>query len=338
MNDVVRDATQSLVTGARPDQSAIAAVFEALLSGEVDPVLTSAFLTALRARGETVDDVVAGAQVMRAHARLVDAPPDVVDTCGTGGLSSPSFNTSTAAAIAAAAAGAVVAKHGNRSTPPKTGSADVLEALGVNLTASDAQIARCFNDARVAFLFAQSHHAAVRYVAPVRRQLGFRTIFNLLGPLANPAGASRQLLGVSDAAWAERFLEALARLGTRRAWVVHGLDGLDEITTCAASRVHELADGSSRVFELSPEDFGLKRSLPEDIVGGSVDENSDAIRRVFEGEPGPFADLVIVNAAAALIVSELETQPMAAASRVRRVLESGAASETLSALRAASHA
>jgi anthranilate phosphoribosyltransferase len=343
VSEAVRSVIGLLVNGDttgrdRPDQAAMVAAFEAILKGEAEPALIASFLTALSVRGETADDIIAGARVMRAHLRPVKAPKGVVDTCGTGGLPWVSLNTSTAAAFVAAGAGAAVAKHGNRSVPPKTGSADVLEALGVNLSPSDAQLEAAFDQARVAFLFAPAHHAAMKHVAPIRKALGIRTIFNLLGPLANPAGASRQVLGVFNAHWVEPYARALQSLGSERAWVVHGLDGMDEISTTGPTRVVELRDGALRLFELTPEDMGVARATLDDLRGGSPAYNAEAVRRVLAGEPGPFADLVAVNAGAAILVAGLEPDLKAAIARAREAIANGRALAALDGLKAATHA
>lgn len=337
MSDAVRNCLHELVDGGRPDAGRMGSAFEAILGGETEPALIAAFLTALRMRGEGVDDIVAGARVMRDRARLVSAPAGAVDTCGTGGLTWVSLNTSTAAAFVAAGAGAIVAKHGNRSVPPKTGSADVLEALGVNLNTTDAQIDACFQKAGAAFLFAPAHHSAMKHVAPVRKLLGIRTIFNLLGPLANPAGARRQVLGVYSESWVVPYARALRDLGAERAWVVHGRDGLDEISTTATTLVAEATPDGVRTFELAPADFGVAPASLDDLRGGSPAENADAVRRVLVGQPGPFADLVTVNAAATLVVAGLAADVREGAAMARAAIASGKAMAAFEALKAASH-
>jgi anthranilate phosphoribosyltransferase len=337
VSDPVRSALHCLVAGDRPDQDAVASALESILRGECDAALIAAFLTALSLRGERTEDIVAGARVMRAHLRPAPAPEGVIDTCGTGGLAWVSLNTSTAAAFVAAGAGATVAKHGNRSVPPKTGSADVLEALGVNLTPSDAQIEACFSSANLAFLFAPAHHAAMKHVGPVRRLLGIRTLFNLLGPLANPAGARRQLLGVYDPAWLEPYANALRELGSRHAMVVHGLDGMDEISTSGPTRIVELKEGDLTIRQMLPEDLGLTRSRLEDLRGGSASENAQALASVLAGAPGPFADLVSVNAGAAVYLAGLAEDLREGLHLARLSISSGRAMAALDALRAASH-
>ncbi len=337
MSDTVRNAVGRIADGQPLDAGALTAAFEAILSGDAEPALIAAFLMGLRMRGETSEDILAGASVMRAHARKVAAPDGVIDTCGTGGLGWTSLNTSTASALVAAGAGAVVAKHGNRSVPPKTGSADVLEALGVNLTPSDDQIAACFARARVAFLFAPAHHSAMKHVAPVRKTLGVRTIFNLLGPLSNQAGARRQVLGVFDARWVEPYAQALIGLGSERAFVVHGRDGLDEISTIGTTLVAEIQNGSWRTYELQPEALGLQRVGIDVLRGGDPAANAAALTRTLNGEPGPFADLVAANAAAALVVAGLAADLKDGVGLARRSIAEGKAAEALAQLKAASN-
>lgn len=336
MSEPVRNAIALLADGRRPTPAEMTQAFEAILAGAADPALIAAFLMGLRTRGETVDDMVAGARVMRAHARKVEAPPGAIDTCGTGGLGWTSLNTSTAVAIVAASAGAIVAKHGNRSRS-KAGSADVLEALGVNLSPSDDQLQACFRDAGVAFMFAPAHHAAMKHVAPVRTSLGLRTIFNMLGPLANPAGVRRQVLGVFAPEWVGAFADALLSLGAERAMVVHGVDGMDEISTTGATLVAEVKDGAIRMQDLTPERMGVKRAKLDDLRGGTAAENAEALKRVLAGEPGPFADLVAVNAGAAILVAGVSDTLLDGIARARDALASGKAIKTLDALRRASH-
>ena len=260
------------------------------------------FLLALKARGETAEEIVAAAEAMRAKAILVEAPLDAIDTCGTGGDGADTFNISTAAALIVAGCGLPVAKHGNRSASSRSGSSDVLAALGVNIHAGEAIIARCITDAKVGFMFAAYHHRSVAHVAAVRKKLGVRTIFNALGPLANPAGAKRQLLGVYDRALTGVIAEALGMLGAERAWVVAGSDGLDELTTTAISFVSEINDGAVRHFTIAPEDAGLPRATAADLKGGDPEDNAKALRRLLGGESGPYRDIAVLNAAAALIV------------------------------------
>lgn len=336
MSDAVRNAVNKLAAGERPGQAEIGKAFEDILSGAAEPSLIAAFLMGLRTRGETVDDIIAGARVLRANVRPVKAPEGAIDTCGTGGLGWTSLNTSTAAAFVAAGAGAKVAKHGNRSKS-KAGSADVLEALGVNLSPTDAQMEASFRDAGLAFMFAPAHHSAMKHVAPVRAALGIRTIFNMLGPLANPAGVKRQVLGVFAPEWVEPFAQALQGLGSEVAFVVHGRDGLDEISTTGPTVVGELRNGLVRVYEITPENLGLKRASLDALRGGTVSENAAAVLRVLDNEQGPFADLVVANVAGALVVAGLAANLRDGAEAARAAIQSGKAAAALEALRRASN-
>lgn len=332
MSEAVKSIISELADGLTPTGSALESAFDAILSGTSDPVQISAFLMGLRMKGETVDDLLAGARVMRAHARKVEAPPNVVDTCGTGGLPFISLNTSTAAAIVAAAAGAVVAKHGNRSVPPKTGSADVLEALGVNLNVSEGQLAQCLEQAGIAFMFAQAHHSAMRHVAPVRKTLGIRTIFNLLGPLSNPAGAKFQVMGVFDKSWSEKMASVLNALGAQHAWIVHGEDGLDEITTTGETFVVEIKEGNLSSFSVTPESVGLQRHSLDTIKGGNVAFNADAIKAILSGEKNAFRDIVALNAGASLFVCGVASSYAEGVEIALAAIDSGKAAETLATL------
>lgn len=336
MSDAVRLVVAKLADRGHPAPDEMAAAFEAILAGEAEPSLIAAFLMGLRTRGETAEDIIAGARVMRKHARAVKAPEGAIDTCGTGGIGWTSLNTSTAVAIVAAGAGAVVAKHGNRSKS-KAGSADVLETLGVNLSPSDEQLQACFKQARVAFMFAPAHHAAMKHVAPVRAALGIRTIFNMLGPLANPAGVKRQVLGVFAPEWVTPFADALLALGVERALVVHGIDGMDEISTTGATLVADIKDGAVRTQDLTPERMGLKRATLDQLRGGTVAENAEALSRVLDGEPGPFADLVLANAGAAILVAGLTDSLLDGIELARRSISSGRAMASLDALKRASN-
>lgn len=277
--------------------------FEIILNGQATTAQIGAFLGMLRVRGETIDEIAAGVSVMRANAEKVKAPTHALDTCGTGGDASGSYNISTAVALVAAACGAHVAKHGNKALSSKSGSAEVLEALGVKLTLSPPALSQCINDVGIGFLFAPNHHAAMRHVGPSRAELGFRTIFNLLGPLSNPAGANRQLLGVFDKQWVEPLAHVLKKLGSERAWVVHGSDGMDELTTTGPSTVASLRKGEVKVFEITPEDAGLTRAKPADLVGGTPHENAQAMTALLDGASGAYRDIVLLNTAAALMVA-----------------------------------
>ncbi len=336
MSDAVRNAVKKLAEGERPTPDEIGASFQAILTGEAEPALIAAFLMGLRTHGETVEDIVAGVRVMRANMVPANAPEGAIDTCGTGGLSWTSLNTSTAVAFVAAGAGVVVAKHGNRSKS-RAGSADVLEALGVNLAPTTAQIEASFRDAGLAFMFAQQHHTAMKHVAPVRQALGMRTIFNMLGPLANPAGVKRQVMGVFAPEWVEPVARAMLSLGAERAMVVHGLDGMDEISTTGTTLVAEIKDGAVRLQDLSPERLGVPRASLDQLRGGTVAENAAALTRLLEGEAGPFADLVAVNAGAAIHVAGKADTLLHGIEAARASIASGKARAALEALKRASH-
>ena len=336
MSDAVRSAVSKLASGGRPNPDEIGAAFHAILAGEAETALIAAFLMGLRMKGETVEDIVAGVKVMRATMRGANAPAGAIDTCGTGGLSWTSLNTSTAVSLVAAGAGVVVAKHGNRSKS-RAGSADVLEALGVNLSPSDAQIEASFREAGVAFMFAQQHHTAMKHVAPVRQALGMRTIFNMLGPLANPAGVKRQVMGVFAPEWVEPVAKAMLSLGAERAMVVHGLDGMDEISTTGATLAAEIKDGAVQVYEITPEQLDIPRANIDSLRGGTVAENAESLKRVLGGEAGAFADLVAVNAGAAIMVAGLSDTIADGIAKARGSISSGKATAALDALRRASN-
>lgn len=300
----MRPAISALASGRLPAPEALEYAFDALMDGEADLAEIGGFLIGLAAVGENPAVLAMGARAMRARMRTITAPENAIDTCGTGGDARGTWNISTAAALVAASAGVIVAKHGNKAASSKSGSAEVLEASGVNLMASPEQIERALREAGVAFLFAQAHHGAVRHVAPARKTLGVRTVFNLLGPLSNPAGTRRQLLGVFDRRWLVPVAEALRDLGAERAWIVHGADGLDEITTTAETHIASLeTDGSVREFTITPEDAGLRRASLDELKGGEPAENAAALRRLLDGEAGAYRDIVLFNASAALVVA-----------------------------------
>ena len=311
------------------DRETLEGAFDMLLSGEASPEETGAFLMGLTVRGETADELTAGATIMRQHARKVHVEGPVLDTCGTGGLTWKSLNTSTASAIVIAACGGRVAKHGNRSVPPKSGSADVLEALGVNLDIDEETFLNCLDGAGVAFLYARSHHSAMRHVAPVRSKLGIRTIFNLLGPLSNPASAEYQVLGVPAPEWVRPMAETLNRLGTQRAWVVHGLDGIDEISIAGTTKVCEVKDGELREFEITPADAGLDTSPLSTLEGSSVQENALALTDLLDGNEGPFRDVVLLNAAAGLHVFGKADSLKEGVAMAAEAIDTGRARDTL---------
>jgi anthranilate phosphoribosyltransferase len=306
--------------------------FEIIMSGDATPSQMGGFLMALRVRGETVDEIAGAAKVMRAKALSVKAPRGAIDTCGTGGDASGTYNISTGAALVVAAAEVPVAKHGNRALSSKSGSADVLAALGVNIEADMALVEKSINEAGIGFLMAPRHHAAMRHVGPTRVELGTRTIFNLLGPLSNPAGTTRQLIGVFHRQWTEPMAEVLGQLGSEAAWVVHGSDGLDELTTTGASTVSELKNGKVTTFEITPEDAGLKRVDPQELKGGDPATNAKAITEMLNGAPGAYRDIVLLNAGAALVVAGKAADLKAGIGAAAEVIDSGAALKTLERL------
>ena len=277
--------------------------FDIIMSGNATPAQMGAFLMALRVRGETVEEITGAARIMRAKALPIEAPPGAIDTCGTGGDAAGTWNISTATALVVAGAGVPVAKHGNRALSSKSGAADVLAALGVNIDCDMALVKRALWEARIGFLMAPRHHSAMRHVGPTRVELGTRTIFNLLGPLSNPAGTRRQIVGVFSPQWIEPLAQVLGKLGSERAWVMHGSDGLDELTTTGPSQVAEWYEGRVRQFEIAPEQLGLKTARPEDLRGGDAATNARALRAVLDGESGAYRDIVLLNAGAALLVS-----------------------------------
>ena len=312
--------------------------FEAMMSGGATEAQMGAFLMGLRVRGETVDEITGGAMMLRAFAKTLTAPADAIDTCGTGGDASGTYNISTAVGLVVAACGVPVAKHGNRAQSSKSGAADVLAALGVNVDADMPVIERCMAEAGFGFMMAPKHHSAMRFVAPVRQQLkGVRTIFNLLGPLANPAGTKRQLIGVFSKHWVEPLAEVLRNLGSDKVWVVHGGDGLDELTTTTSSFVAELDKGNITSFEVKPEDAGLPRVAPADLKGGDASENATALKGVLDGKAGAYRDIVLLNAAAALIVADKAKDLMEGAQIAARAIDDGKAAGVLERLVAISN-
>lgn len=330
-------AIKALARSEELPQDVLTTAFDTLLSGEGAPEQVGALLMGLTVRGETSNELYAGAVTMRRHARTVKTTGPLLDTCGTGGLAWKSLNTSTASALVIAAAGGRVAKHGNRSVPPKTGSADVLEALGVELDISAETFTACLDGAGVGFLFARSHHSAMRHVAPVRASLGIRTIFNLLGPLSNPANATHQILGVYDPRWLDPMAETLLKLGIEKAWIVHGTDGIDELSISGATEVREVTGGSINAFQVVPEDAGLGRSPLAALEGGSPDVNSAAIRDLLEGRPGPFRDVVLLNAAAGLHLLGRASDLREGVAQAADAIDTGGALKTLAALASISH-
>ncbi len=310
------------------------AVMSTIMTGAATPAQIGGFLVGLRMKGETVEEIAAAAEVMRALAARVPLPalPHLVDTCGTGGDGAHTFNISTTAAFVAAAAGCQVAKHGNRSVSSKSGSADVLEAAGVNLELSPEQVARCVTEVGVGFMFAPRHHGAMKHAIGPRREMGVRTIFNLLGPLTNPAGAPNQVIGVFSRVWLEPLAAVLGRLGSRHVLVVHADDGLDEISLGAATHVAELRDGAVRSYTVSPEQFGFGRADGKTLAVGSVEQSLAVVRAALANEPGPARDIVALNAGAAIYAAGVAGSLADGVTRAQAALASGAARERLEAL------
>jgi anthranilate phosphoribosyltransferase len=331
-NDVVSRAIDAVCRGDHLTADHASAVLAEIMEGRADPVQTGAFLIALRAKGETVPELVGLARTMRSLASHVETERvELVDTAGTGGGPS-TFNVSTTAALVAAGAGCAVAKHGNRSNTSRCGSADLLEALGVNIDLGPEAVARCIEEIGFGFMFAPRHHAAMAHVVPVRKELGVRTIFNFLGPLTNPAGAERQLLGVSDRHYQETIAEALVGLGSVRAMVVAAEDGVDELSISARTRVIEVADGGTTEWFVEPGELGLEEAELEDVAGGAPEENAASSRAVLEGERGPRRDLVLLNAGAAIYVGGVAADLGEGVAKAAAAIDSGVAQKVLERL------
>jgi anthranilate phosphoribosyltransferase len=333
----LRGAIAKVAAGKSLSQEEAAEAFDLVMSGAATPVQIGALLMGLRARGETVEEIAGAARAMRAKVLTVRAPEGAIDTCGTGGDGKGTFNISTCAAFVVAGAGVPVAKHGNRAISSRSGSADVLKELGVNIEASPETISGCIAECGLGFMFAPAHHAAMRHVAQVRTELGTRTIFNLLGPLANPAGAKYQIVGVFGKEWVEPIAQVLALLGTMRAWVVHGSDGLDELTTTGISDVALVDAGKVSTFRISPRNAGLPDARPEDLTGGNAVENAAHIRAVLGGLRGPLRDIVLLNAAAALLVAGKAKTLRDGVALASESIDSGKALAVLEALVRLSH-
>jgi anthranilate phosphoribosyltransferase len=329
---MIKEAITALVERRELARLEAEAVMGEIMRGEATPAQVAAFVTALRLKGETVDEIAGLAAALRAHARVITSSEDLLDTCGTGGDGAATFNISTAAAFVAAGAGVKVAKHGNRAASSRCGSADVLEALGMRLDLTPEEAARCLRETGMVFLFAPAFHPALKHAAVPRREIGIRTVFNLLGPLANPAGARRQLLGVADGALVRRLAEVLLRLGAERALVVHGEDGLDELTVTGPSRVCELRGGALLEYSVTPESLGLKRADPASLAGGDAAANAQILKRVLGGEPGPRREVVVLNAAAALVAAGRTDGLASGLELARESLDSGRAAGALEKL------
>jgi anthranilate phosphoribosyltransferase len=335
--DELKAVIAKVASGSAMSRDEAAAVFDRMMAGEATPSQMGGLLMGLRVRGETVDEITGAVSAMRAKMIKVEAPANAIDVVGTGGDASGSYNISTCAAFIVAGAGVPVAKHGNRALSSKSGAADVLQALGVKIELSPAEITRCIKEAGIGFMFAPAHHPATKNVAPTRVELGTRTIFNLLGPVSNPAGVKRQMVGVFSRQWVEPIAQVLANLGSQAAWVVHGSDGLDEITTSGPTSVAALENGRVRTFEISPEDAGLPQAKPEALRGGEAEANAAALMDVLKGKPGAFRDVAVFNAAAALIVAGLAKDLKEGAAIAKESIESGEAEGRLDRLIAISN-
>ncbi len=322
-----------VAAGEHLDADAAQAAMNALLSGDATQAQIAAFAVAIKMRGENAAELTGFARALREHMIAVDAGDDLIDTCGTGGDLSGTFNISTVAAFVMAGAGARVAKHGGRSASSLTGSADVLEALGVRISITPEEAASAIREIGIGFLFAPNLHPAMKHAAPVRRELKMRTVFNLIGPLANPAGARRQLIGAPSPEAAELMAEALAALGTDHSFIVHGHDGLDEVTTTGPTDVYEVWTGRVQKHLWMPSDFGVKRAFGEDLLGGDAVRNAQILREILNGEEGPMKDIVLVNAAAGLVAAGLATDLRDGVKLAEKSIASGAASKKLDALR-----
>jgi anthranilate phosphoribosyltransferase len=326
-----------VASGATLSRETAYEAFDRMMSGEVTPSQIGALLMGLRMRGETVDEITGAVTAMRAKMLTVDAPGDAVDVVGTGGDASGSYNISTCAAFIVAGAGVPVAKHGNRALSSRSGAADVLTALGVKIDIPPETISACIRDAGIGFMFAPSHHPAMKHVGPTRVELGTRTIFNLLGPLSNPAGVKRQMVGVFSRQWVEPLAHVLKNLGSVQAWVVHGSDGLDEITTSGPTAVAALQHGAVTTFEIVPEHVGITRVKPDALRGGDAEANAEALKAVLQGEKGAYRDIAVLNAAAALVVAGKAETLADGVKLAGHAIDSGAAEGALQRLIAVSN-
>jgi anthranilate phosphoribosyltransferase len=329
---MIKDAIATLVTGRSLSMDQAESAMTEIMNGEVTPAQFGAFVTALRIKGETSDEIAGMAKVMRAKAIPVHTDGPVVDTCGTGGDNSSTFNISTAAAFVVAGAGLKVAKHGNRAASSQCGSADVLEALGVKIDLNAQQVERCLKEVGIGFMFAPAFHPAMKYAGPPRREIGIRTVFNILGPLTNPAHAQAQVLGVAEASLTEKMAVVLRTLGCHHALVVHGDDGLDEISITGKTQVREVEGDRIRMYSVSPEDFGFSRTSLEDIKGSNPSENAASVRRILAGDAGPQRDVVLINAAAAIVAGDKARSLPEGAKLAAEAIDSGRALDKLEQL------
>jgi anthranilate phosphoribosyltransferase len=330
---MIKEAITKAVEGRDLTQKEMEGAMEEIMTGHATAAQIGSFITALRIKGETVDEITGAATVMRAKAVKVNLKRDILlDTCGTGGDGTHTFNVSTAAAFVAAGGGVKVAKHGNRAVSSLCGSADVLKNLGVSLDISHGDVGRCIEEVGIGFLFAPLFHGAMKYAAGPRREIGLRTIFNLLGPLTNPAGATVQVLGIYAQELTEKIAQVLGRLGTREAFVVCGEGTFDEISICSPTKVSHLKDGSVETFEMTPEQYGFKRANPEEIKGGDAQVSARIIRELLDGEKGPKRDMVVLNAAAAFVVAGIDEDFVKGIERAKDCIDSGRAKKKLNAL------
>jgi len=330
--DAMKPIIAKLATGATLSRAEAEDAFGQMLSGETTQAQTAAFLMALRVRGETIDEITGAVSAMRARMLRVEAPADAMDIVGTGGDHSGSYNVSTLAALIVASAGVPVAKHGNRALSSRSGAADVLTALGVKIGLEPEGVSRCIREAGVGFMFAPTHHASMRHVGPVRVELGIRTVFNLVGPLSNPASVKRQLLGTYSAEWLKPMAEVLKTLGSTDLWLVHGSDGLDEITTTGPTEIVELKNGAMRRFSITPEDAGLKRVDGSSLKGGDAEHNAKALMGVLEGDKTPYRDIALINAGASLVVANKAKTVKEGVEIAANAIDTGATRNTLARL------
>jgi len=337
MSEEFASILKRAAAGETLDADASARAFTAIMAGEIAEAQLAAFLTALTVRKPSIAEIAGAARAMRSVMKTVEAPASAIDLCGTGGDGHGTLNISSAVSFVVAACGVPVAKHGNRNMSSRTGAADVLEALGVKIDLSPEAAGACLSEAGLCFLFAQAYHPAMKHVTPVRRALGFRTIFNLLGPLSNPARVRRQLIGVYAKEWLEPVAQVLATLGAEKAWVVHGNDGLDEITTTDITHVAVLEDGRVTTITIAPENAGLTRTTLASLQGGAPHENAAAIRLLFDGERGAYRDIVLLNTAAALMVADKVENLREGALLAAKAIDDGAAKRVLEKLIAVSN-
>jgi len=321
-----------IADGGTLSQEQASQAFEIMMSGNATHGQIGAFLMGLRVRGETVEEITGGVEVMRAKATHVNAPEGAIDTCGTGGDGSGTLNISTAVTFVVAGAGVPIAKHGNKALSSKSGSADVLTSLGVKLDVAPDKISACIREAGVGFMMAPFHHSAMKHVGPVRVELGVRTIFNMMGPLSNPAGTKRQLIGVFSKAWLDPMAHVLKNLGSEKVWLVNGSDGLDEMTTTGPTHVVELDAGNIRSFEVTPQELGLAVADPKDLKGAEADYNAERLTALLDGQKDAYRDIVLLNSAAALVVADKAPDLKTGVERAAQAIDSGAAKTSLQKL------